>query len=86
MFWRKGAESRDTPHSPSEDPRRVAGRLRGKDWLKVTQGGAGELGCALGPAQPRQLLPLPVLPGCPLSRMVRWARGGEQPCARPRER
>ena len=22
----------------------------------------------------------------PLSRMVRWARGGEQPCAHPRER
>ena len=65
LFWRKGAESRDTPHSLSEDPRRVAGRLRGKDWLKVTQGGAGELGCALGPAQPRRLLPLRVLPGCP---------------------
>lgn len=76
MFWRKGAESRDTPHRPSEDPQRVAGRLRGKDWLKVTQEGAGELGCALGPAQPRGFSHCTSSQAAALSRMMPWARWG----------
>ena len=76
LSWRKGAESQDTPHSPPEDPQGVTGRLRGKDWLKVTQGDTRELGSALGPAQPASFSHCSSSQSTALSRLVCWAWWG----------